>query len=167
MYEIFFKLMEEKGLTAYKIAKDTGISRSTLTAWKNGEYTPKIDKLTILADYFGVSVDYLLGKTTTRDPQRMDKIAYISAHTKDETIKYAHYDDESIDDIHIAMRLRDAARQNKNGPSHGDVKEANSMDLKKLLDSHSVMFYGDYELNTEEKNIIEGVIQGVLSRKKK
>ena len=41
------------------------------------------------------------------------------------------------------------------------------MDLKKLLGSHSVMFYGDYELNDEEKNIIEGVIQGVLSRKKK
>ena len=34
MYERFNKLLQEKGLTAYKVAKATGVSRSTLAAWK-------------------------------------------------------------------------------------------------------------------------------------
>ena len=40
--------------------KDTGIRRSTFSDWKSGRSKPKTDKLKILADYFGVSVDYFL-----------------------------------------------------------------------------------------------------------
>ena len=50
MYERFNKVLQEKGLTAYKVAKDTGVSRSTLAAWKKKEYTPKLDKLQKLAN---------------------------------------------------------------------------------------------------------------------
>lgn len=46
------------------MAKDTGISQVTLSDWKNGKSTPKNDKLQIIADYFGVSLDYLAGKPT-------------------------------------------------------------------------------------------------------
>ena len=63
MYEKFNKLLQEKGLTAYKVAKDTGVSRSTLAAWKKNEYTPKLDKLQKLANYLGVSVSYLTGES--------------------------------------------------------------------------------------------------------
>lgn len=56
------KLMDEKKLTAYRISKDTGISTSLLSYWKNGEKLPGAENLEKLADYFGVSVDYLLGK---------------------------------------------------------------------------------------------------------
>lgn len=60
MYEIFQKLLDEKGIKAYDISKATGISSSTLTDWKMGRTTPKQDKLKLIADYFGVSLDYLL-----------------------------------------------------------------------------------------------------------
>ena len=60
MYEKFAKLLEDRDLTAYRVSKDTGIATSTLTEWKNGTYTPKVDKLMVLADYFGVSVEYFL-----------------------------------------------------------------------------------------------------------
>ena len=66
MYEIFEKLLNEKGLTAYKVSKDTGVSTATLTSWKQGIYTPKNEKLQKIADYFDVDLDYLLGTTTTR-----------------------------------------------------------------------------------------------------
>lgn len=59
MYEIFEKLLEMKGVTAYRVAKETGISTATLTQWKNGTSIPKSDKLQKIADYFGVTLDYL------------------------------------------------------------------------------------------------------------
>ena len=36
MYEIFVKLLEKYGLTAYKVSKATGIAGSTFSDWKNG-----------------------------------------------------------------------------------------------------------------------------------
>lgn len=60
MYEKFAKLLDETNKTAYQVSKDTGVSTATLSSWKKGEYTPKVDKLKILADYFGVSIEYFL-----------------------------------------------------------------------------------------------------------
>lgn len=60
MYEIFMKLLEKHGVTAYRISKATGIASSTFTDWKNGRSTPKQDKLQKIADYFGVSIEYLM-----------------------------------------------------------------------------------------------------------
>mgnify|MGYP004651312589 FL=1 len=60
MYSIFEKLCSERGVTAYRVCKETGITTSTLSNWKAGRYTPKADKLKKIADFFGVSVEYLL-----------------------------------------------------------------------------------------------------------
>lgn len=60
MYEIFLKLLNEKGVTAYKVGKATGIAGSTFTDWKSGRSVPKQEKLQKIADYFGVSLDYLM-----------------------------------------------------------------------------------------------------------
>lgn len=62
MYDIFMQLLQERGLTPYRVSMDTGIPQSTLSAWKRGKSTPKLNKLQIIADYLGVSVDYLLGE---------------------------------------------------------------------------------------------------------
>lgn len=166
VWERIETLIKRENITAYKLGKDTGISTASLTDWKKGRSSPKFDKLKRIADYFGVSVYYLTGEVDDFDSARQQKIGFIKSCGVD--TDFSHYDDESIDDIYVAMQLRGTAAQNKKASSRIDVKEdAQNMDLKKLLGSHSVMFYGDYELNDEEKNIIEGVIQGVLSRKKK
>ena len=60
MYEIYERLLQEHGVTNYRISKETGIAQSVLSAWKNGISTPKQDKLKKIADYFGVSISYLL-----------------------------------------------------------------------------------------------------------
>lgn len=60
MYEKFADLLAKTNKTAYQVAKDTGVSTATLSSWKNGEYTPKVDKLKVLADYFGVDINYFL-----------------------------------------------------------------------------------------------------------
>ncbi|OBZ08898.1 transcriptional regulator [Bacillus sp. FJAT-27264] len=60
MYEKFLVLLKKSGKTPYQVAKDTGVSTATLTNWKQGNYKPKTDKLKIIADYFGVTVDFFL-----------------------------------------------------------------------------------------------------------
>ena len=61
MYEIFERLLKERGVKASAVAKATGIASSVFTDWKKGRYTPKVDKMQKIADYFGVSVAYLQG----------------------------------------------------------------------------------------------------------
>lgn len=68
MYEIFVELLKKHNVTAAQVAKDTGISQSTLSEWKHGNYQPKADKMQKIANYFGVSVSYLIGETETAIP---------------------------------------------------------------------------------------------------
>lgn len=67
MYARYQELLNEKGVTNYKVAKETGISQSTLSDWKNNRSTPKNDKLQLIADYFNVSLDYLVCNTDIRN----------------------------------------------------------------------------------------------------
>lgn len=60
MYEIFEKLMNERGVSAYKVSVATGVAQSTLSDWKNGKTNPKIDKMQKIADFFNVPVEYLM-----------------------------------------------------------------------------------------------------------
>ena len=55
-YLRFEELLKEKGVSAYRVAQETGVSTATLTSWKKGVYTPKPEKLQKLADYFGVQI---------------------------------------------------------------------------------------------------------------
>jgi len=67
MYERFAELLAEKGITAYRVAKDTGLSSTLFSEWKSGKSNPKADKLLKLAKYFGVTIEYFLsseGKVT-------------------------------------------------------------------------------------------------------
>ncbi|MDH6367164.1 MULTISPECIES: helix-turn-helix transcriptional regulator [unclassified Breznakia] len=60
MYEKYAVLINEKGITSYKVSKDTGISTATLSDWKQGRSKPKIDKLMILAKYFDVPLEHFI-----------------------------------------------------------------------------------------------------------
>lgn len=60
MYEKFAALLDKTNKTAYQVSKDTKIAQSVLSDWKTGRSCPKVDKLKILADYFGVNIEYFL-----------------------------------------------------------------------------------------------------------
>ena len=69
MYSDFEQLLHNYGVTAYRVSKETGIAQSVLSAWKQGVSTPKMDKMQKIADYFGVSVDYLMyGEENKEEP---------------------------------------------------------------------------------------------------
>lgn len=61
MYAKFEKLLSEKGITPYRVHKDTGISTATLSDWKNGKSQPKKDKIEKLCEYFEVPLSYFYG----------------------------------------------------------------------------------------------------------
>lgn len=54
-------LIKENRITKYKVAKDLHISQSTVANWCEGITEPKITQIKILANYFNVTTDYLLG----------------------------------------------------------------------------------------------------------
>ena len=60
MYEIFEQLLQIYGVTPYKVSKATGVSQSSLSDWKLGKITPTTKTLQKIADYFGVTIDYLM-----------------------------------------------------------------------------------------------------------
>ena len=60
MYEIFKRLCEERGITTYRFCKDTGTNASTISTWKNRNTTCNLKLATTIAEYFGVSVDYVM-----------------------------------------------------------------------------------------------------------
>lgn len=67
-YERYRELRDSRGLKDADIAKETGITKSTFSDWKNGRYIPKQPKLQKIADLLGVSLDYLAtGKETSEE----------------------------------------------------------------------------------------------------
>lgn len=59
--DILRELREEKGLTQTELAKEMNFSRSTITKWENGRKEPGLQNIRIIAKYFNVSADYLIG----------------------------------------------------------------------------------------------------------
>lgn len=62
MYSKFVDLLQKNKVTAYRVAKETNISTSTLSDWKTGRSRPKVDKLQKIADYFDIPVNYFFEK---------------------------------------------------------------------------------------------------------
>lgn len=72
MYQIFEQLLQKHEVSTYKVSKETGIAQSVFSSWKNGISTPKADKMQKIADYFGVTLGYLMG-TEEAEPNAVDK----------------------------------------------------------------------------------------------
>ena len=79
-FDRFQALCEEKGVSVYRACTDIGLNRSAVAKWKAGGM-PNGTTAGKLADYFGVSTDYLLGQTQQRTPAR--------SGPTDEEIKFA------------------------------------------------------------------------------
>lgn len=59
-YSAYSKFRDEKGMTDYSVAQETGIATATMTNWKQGVYAPKIDKLLKIANVLNVPLESLL-----------------------------------------------------------------------------------------------------------
>lgn len=57
-YKKYAQLRDEKGLTDYAVSQKTGISRATMSCWKNGVYEPKAEKIKKIAELFDKPLGY-------------------------------------------------------------------------------------------------------------
>jgi len=57
----FKKLRDEIGISQAELAKKLGLKQKTYCNYENGTTEPTLETLIKLADYYGVSVDYLIG----------------------------------------------------------------------------------------------------------
>jgi transcriptional regulator with XRE-family HTH domain len=62
------ELRLERNMYQADLAKELGVSQNSLSYWESGKYEPDSEMLGKIADYFDVSVDYLLGRTNYRQP---------------------------------------------------------------------------------------------------
>lgn len=69
-----FRLRNEKELSQEAAAEAAGVSRVALTRYENGQRMPKMNILSSLAEVYGVTVDYLMGRDepTTAQPVPVD-----------------------------------------------------------------------------------------------
>ena len=91
------ELREEKGLSQKKLADQLGLSAGTIGNWESGIREPNFDTVAKLAEFFNVTVDYLLGNSYIRNPEM--------ATPDDDDIKFALFggekgiSDEAYEDV--------------------------------------------------------------------
>lgn len=67
-YENIRSIRIDKGYTQEQIAKQLGISQNTYSQYEIGVLNYPVDAIVKLADIYGVSTDYLLGRTSVKEP---------------------------------------------------------------------------------------------------
>ncbi len=79
------KLKQQDFVETFNKKYNFNFTRQAISLYENGKRIPEIDALTSFADYFGVTVDYLLGRTDERNlhkekPKLDGSIKTIAAH---------------------------------------------------------------------------------------
>lgn len=90
MYQRFAYLLTQKNLKAADVAKATGISKTVFSGWKNGQYTPKLDKLEKIAAFLEVPVTYFFDSPSITNSSNSS----LSTHTLDVAKKYEQLNGE-------------------------------------------------------------------------
>ena len=109
---------KKTGVTPYKVAKEAGVTQTALSNWKSGRSTPTTKTLQKIADYFGVTIDYLMtGKDVdSPKPQLNAKderdIEKIIEHTREQLLSQEGLmfdgdpaSPEAVDSILAAMQI--------------------------------------------------------------
>lgn len=102
-YENFENLCKINNVKPSDVSKATGIHTATFTSWKQDKYTPKQDKLQLIAEYFNVSVDYLMtGKENVFVESQAEidfALARQNERVKEYMLKFANLSDDKRNQI--------------------------------------------------------------------
>lgn len=101
-------LRKEKNLTQEELAEKIGVAKLTILRWENGDRVPKADKAQLLADFFGVSVEFLLGYDVPRN-----KIPY-DTFTPREYNAWEEYNSLELDKTQLSFQVYEELRNNRN-----------------------------------------------------
>ena len=72
--ELLAELRQDRHLTQEQLGKEIYVTAGTISNYENDVHFPDVEKLIVLADYFGVTIDYLLGRCSVNlSPDVFDK----------------------------------------------------------------------------------------------
>lgn len=116
LYERVQRLCDNRKITIAALERECGLGNATVKKW--GVSTPSGDRLTKVADYFGVSVDYLLGREITKKDEKdiQKKLNKIMAEIQNKEDSPLYYNGEEIDEVSLELladALESAMRQMK------------------------------------------------------
>lgn len=92
------QLVKEKKMEQQEVASELGMKSPTFNGYVSNKREPSIEKLKQLANYFGVSVDYLTGCTDVRNPYLI--------HLSDELKAFVN-EPENIPYLELAMDIKE------------------------------------------------------------
>lgn len=97
--DILRSLRQQVGLNQTDFARAIGVSRSTIGMYETGKREPDFETLELIADYFNVSLDYLIGNSNTKNnkptPEGELQKDVIVLHRNGERIEY-HLTEEQL-----------------------------------------------------------------------
>lgn len=104
--ERLYELMRERGTNAKRVCEELEMSNSAFTDWKKGKAKPGVEALTKLAEYFNVTLDYLiLGKEATPEPDAPPVVV--------ERVVYAGLDSSSPADNELCGKFHRLSPENQ------------------------------------------------------
>lgn len=95
----FKSLCDERNISVYRACTDIGLNRSAVAKWKSGG-KPNGSTAAKLAEYFGVTTDYLLGQSDEKTPAEVQRVV------SDDDIKFALFggDGEITDEMYEEVK---------------------------------------------------------------
>ena len=119
LHERLLQLRKERGLTQKQLAGQLHVARSTVAAYENGRGQPSYAVLCELADFFGVSLDYLFGRNEIRSPEKMLALGVQDPQKQILVKEILSLDEEDMKVaakvVHALLQCKQAGRKNQDG----------------------------------------------------
>ena len=187
LYENIKKLRKNKGMTQEELAEFLGVTVGAVSKWENGNNTPDIVMLTILADFFDVSVDVLLGYeiSSKRVKNIVDEInSYTMKHmfmeaesiAKDGLSRYPHdftvvytaakmYHVKAVEckDIEAAKESIRLFEKSKDYLAQNDDPNINDFTISNMIATNYLFFDNRKALKIFKENNYAGVNNSMIS----
>ncbi len=145
-FEVFCVLCEKRGISVTKATVEMGLSRTIGTKWRKTGAVPNGETLNTIANYFGVTTDYLLGATAEA---QLDVIE-ARLRTWDAKLDFAENEEQRAEaekEIRLLAteqeRLKAEISESKKAPAPADERKPDIEELKLAL------FGGDGEVTDE------------------
>ena len=187
LYENIKKFRKEKGMTQEELAEVLGVTVGAVSKWENGNNTPDIVMLTILADFFDVSIDVLLGYDISSKKVKdiVKKISkFVLEHNFDEAealardalTRYPHnftvvhsaamvFHVKAVEckDIAAAKESIRLLEKAKDYLSQNDDPSINEFTINNMIATDYMLFDEKKSLNTFKDNNFGGVNNPIIS----
>ena len=157
-FDRFARLCKEKGISLNQAIKDCGFSNSLPTKWKKTGATPDVSTLSVLAPYFGKSVDYMTGMTLD---SQIDDLRYeiekLKEEKKNETDSQRRFDlDVDICNLQDSLEVLIERKrlEEKNKPTVDDDGLAESLEILRECPETRTLLHASRGMTVEQIKMV-------------